>query len=220
MDRELHDAPDVLQFVNSKHAKELAFLGTSCPDHFIRTKIRPLFVPWAAGGSGGAQGADCRCAGRIPQAVPRLLPLLCHARFARLRDASPTVVLIPGLGMFSFGKNKTEARIVGEFYTNAIHVMEGATLLAKAKSRGTLPQCGEGMDPEASRSFPTTSRCRRSRPSASNTGRWKRPRFAASPGKGVQPAHRPGGGRSQRHWPRSGARWPRARSARDGRRPR
>ena len=43
------DAPDVLQFVNSAHAKELAFLGTSCPDHFIRTKIRPLFVPWAAG---------------------------------------------------------------------------------------------------------------------------------------------------------------------------
>jgi hypothetical protein len=45
------DAPDVLQFVNAKHAKELAFLGTSCPDHFIRTKIRPLFVPWAADAS-------------------------------------------------------------------------------------------------------------------------------------------------------------------------
>ena len=50
-----------------------------------------------------------------------------------LRDASPTVVLIPGLGMFSFGKNKTEARITGEFYSNAIHVMEGASLLGEGE---------------------------------------------------------------------------------------
>ncbi|MGA2539787.1 MAG: SDR family oxidoreductase, partial [Terracidiphilus sp.] len=64
-----------------------------------------------------------------------------------LRDASPTVVLIQGLGMFSFGKNKTEARITGEFYTNAIHVMEGASLLSDGDVKGTLPQCGPANDP-------------------------------------------------------------------------
>ena len=64
-----------------------------------------------------------------------------------LRDASPTVVLIQGMGMFSFGKNKTEARIVGEFYTNAIHVMEGATLLSEGPIEGTVPQCPPAMDP-------------------------------------------------------------------------
>ncbi len=70
-----------------------------------------------------------------------------------LRDTSPTVVLIQGLGMFSFGKNKTEARIVGEFYTNAIHVMEGASLLAEGEVKGVLPQCGEGMDPKSFKMF-------------------------------------------------------------------
>jgi NAD(P)-dependent dehydrogenase (short-subunit alcohol dehydrogenase family) len=67
----------------------------------------------------------------------------------RLRDPNPTIVLIQGLGMFSFGKNKTEARITGEFYTNAIHVMEGATLLGEGEVKGTLPQCGEEMAPES-----------------------------------------------------------------------
>ena len=70
-----------------------------------------------------------------------------------LRDASPTVVLIQGLGMFSFGKNKTEARITGEFYTNAIHVMEGASLLAEGEVKGTVPQCPEGMDPASFKVF-------------------------------------------------------------------
>ncbi len=70
-----------------------------------------------------------------------------------LRDASPTVVLIPGLGMFSFGKNKTEARIVGEFYTNAIHVMEGASLLDDGTVDGALPQCAPTMDPASFKVF-------------------------------------------------------------------
>jgi NAD(P)-dependent dehydrogenase (short-subunit alcohol dehydrogenase family) len=63
------------------------------------------------------------------------------------------VVLIQGLGMFSFGKNKTEARIVGEFYTNAIHVMEGASLLAEGEVTGTLPQCGPANDPASFKVF-------------------------------------------------------------------
>ena len=70
-----------------------------------------------------------------------------------LRDQSPTVVLIQGLGMFSFGKNKTEARIVGEFYTNAIHVMEGASLLSEGKKGEKPPQCGPANDPASFKVF-------------------------------------------------------------------
>jgi rhamnose utilization protein RhaD (predicted bifunctional aldolase and dehydrogenase)/NAD(P)-dependent dehydrogenase (short-subunit alcohol dehydrogenase family) len=142
------DSEDVLQFVNSAHAKDLAFLGTSCPDHFIRTKIRPLFVPWEAGADLNALKNHIS----VALAQYRKQYRAYYRAFATpdspaLRDASPTVVLIQGLGMFSFGKNKTEARIVGEFYTNAIHVMEGASLLADGDVTGTVPQCPEGMDP-------------------------------------------------------------------------
>jgi rhamnose utilization protein RhaD (predicted bifunctional aldolase and dehydrogenase)/NAD(P)-dependent dehydrogenase (short-subunit alcohol dehydrogenase family) len=142
------DADDVLQFVNSANAKELAFLGTSCPDHFIRTKIRPLFVPWAAG-----TGLDeLKAQIDLSLAEYREQYKAYYNSFATpdspaLRDPNPTVVLISGLGMFSFGKSKTEARITGEFYTNAIHVMEGASLLEEGKVSGTVPQCGESMDP-------------------------------------------------------------------------
>ncbi len=142
------DAPDVLEFVNSRSARELAFLGTSCPDHFIRTKIRPLFVPWGAGEDLAALKNAISCS----LAEYRTQYRAYYKTFATkdspaLRDASPTVVLIPGMGMFSFGKNKTEARITGEFYTNAIHVMEGASTLGDGEVEGTLPQCQPGMDP-------------------------------------------------------------------------
>src|ERR1019366_1084814 len=144
------DAQDVLTFVNSPHAKDLAFLGTSCPDHFIRTKIRPLFVPWA-------EGEDVQV---LKQHIDESLAKYrdhyrsyyqAHAQpdSPALRDTSPTIVLIPGLVMFSFGKNKTESRITGEFYTNAIHVMEGASLLNEGEVSGkesVVPQCGQGMD--------------------------------------------------------------------------
>jgi rhamnose utilization protein RhaD (predicted bifunctional aldolase and dehydrogenase)/NAD(P)-dependent dehydrogenase (short-subunit alcohol dehydrogenase family) len=148
------DADDVMQFANSVFAKDLAFLGTSCPDHFIRTKIRPLYVPWAANEDVNALKK------RIDEELAeyrRLYREYYHgfatADSPALRDTSPTVVLIPGLGMFSFGKNKTEARIVGEFYTNAIHVMEGASLLAEGEITDVLPQCGEGMDPKSFKTF-------------------------------------------------------------------
>ena len=76
------DAPDVLQFINSAHAKDLAYLGTSCPDHFIRTKIRPLFVPWAGGEDLNALKDQIGVsAGQVPQAVSRLLQGLRRARF-------------------------------------------------------------------------------------------------------------------------------------------
>ncbi|MGA7340753.1 MAG: bifunctional rhamnulose-1-phosphate aldolase/short-chain dehydrogenase [Terracidiphilus sp.] len=148
------DAPDVLEFVNSAYARDLAFLGTSCPDHFIRTKIRPLFIPWTAD-----EGLDAlRLLIDSSLAQYRKQYRAYYRAFATpaspaLRDASPAVVLIPGLGMFSYGKNKTEARIVGEFYTNAIHVMEGASLLGDGEISGPVPQCPPGMDPATFKVF-------------------------------------------------------------------
>ena len=132
------DAPDVLSFVNSRSASQLARLGTSCPDHFIRTKIRPLFIDWdpttpvaeleasleQALETYRAEYADYYSAHALPDSPA-------------MRDASPTVVLVPGVGMFSFGKNKAESRITGEFYINAIHVMEGA-----GQSRRRQAACG------------------------------------------------------------------------------
>jgi len=141
------DAPDVLQFVNSADAKELAFLGTSCPDHFIRTKIRPMFVPWAASENVEALKKQIDCAlAEYRDQYRAYYKAFATPESPALRDASPTVVLIPGMGMFSYGKNKTEARITGEFYTNAIHVMEGASLLGEGEVKGPVPQCQEGMD--------------------------------------------------------------------------
>jgi rhamnose utilization protein RhaD (predicted bifunctional aldolase and dehydrogenase)/NAD(P)-dependent dehydrogenase (short-subunit alcohol dehydrogenase family) len=142
------DAPDVLQFVNSADAKDLAFLGTSCPDHFIRTKIRPLFVPWSADtGIDALRKQIDTSLGEYREQYRAYYHQFATPESPALRDTSPAIVLIPGLGMFSFGKNKTEARITGEFYTNAIHVMEGASLLSEGEVKGILPQCGEGMDP-------------------------------------------------------------------------
>jgi rhamnose utilization protein RhaD (predicted bifunctional aldolase and dehydrogenase) len=148
------DAPDVLQFVNSVQGRELAFLGTSCPDHFIRTKIRPLFIPWPAGADLAALKAQIGPAlDEYREQYRAYYHSFATPDSPALRDPIPTVVLIPGLGMFSFGKNKTEARIVGQFYTNAIHVIEGATLLAEGEVQGTLPQCGDDLDPASFKLF-------------------------------------------------------------------
>jgi rhamnose utilization protein RhaD (predicted bifunctional aldolase and dehydrogenase)/NAD(P)-dependent dehydrogenase (short-subunit alcohol dehydrogenase family) len=135
--------PDVLQFVNSNWAVELANLGTSCPDHFIRTKIRPLFVDW------NPQGDIAEFHAAIQPAIKNYREeyRLYYGKHATadspaIRDPNPTVVLVPGVGMFSFGKSKTEARITGEFYTNAIHVMEGATALEGGNPQASVPQAG------------------------------------------------------------------------------
>jgi rhamnose utilization protein RhaD (predicted bifunctional aldolase and dehydrogenase)/NAD(P)-dependent dehydrogenase (short-subunit alcohol dehydrogenase family) len=148
------DAPDVLQFVDSAQAKELAYLGTSCPDHFIRTKIRPMFVPWRADENLEAlkRQIDCSLAEYRDQYRAYYRAFATQDSPA-LRDPSPAVVLIPGMGMFSYGKNRTEARITGEFYTNAIHVMEGASLLADGEIKGPVPQCQPGMDPASFKVF-------------------------------------------------------------------
>jgi len=142
------DLPQVLDFVNSAHAVDLSHLGTSCPDHFIRTKIRPMFIKWNPEGD--------------PAELPELLASALEtyrAEYAQyyskhalpdspaLRDASPTVVLIPGVGMFSFGKNKAESRITGEFYINAIGVMQGAGALGANQNCGEIPQAGPAAGP-------------------------------------------------------------------------
>ena len=144
------DLPEVLRFVNSRDAQALAHLGTSCPDHFIRTKVRPLFVPWPAGGS----------ADELKKQIDSSLETYrreyadYYKSFVQpdspaMRDPNPTVVLIPRVGMFSFGKNKTEARLTGEFYINAIHVMEGATSLGDGNVPETLPQAGAAAPTDA-----------------------------------------------------------------------
>jgi rhamnose utilization protein RhaD (predicted bifunctional aldolase and dehydrogenase)/NAD(P)-dependent dehydrogenase (short-subunit alcohol dehydrogenase family) len=148
-----NDLPEVKRFVNSSDGQRLAHLGTSCPDHFIRTKVRPLFVPWEPGGDLNSLRA------KIAAALEKYRGeyadyYRAHARpdSPAIRDANPTVVLIPGIGMFSFGKSKTEARLTGEFYVNAIHVMEGATSLASgtdSQDLKTLPQAGAAASASA-----------------------------------------------------------------------
>ncbi len=132
------DIPQVLDFVNSAHAEQLAHLGTSCPDHFIRTKIRPMFLK---GGDGSAEAIDAALESYRAE-YAQYYSKHAVADSPALRDASPTVVLVPGIGMFTFGKNKTEARITGEFYINAIGVMQGAGALGGNMNCGAIPQAG------------------------------------------------------------------------------
>ena len=139
--------PEVLTFINSKDAQHFSFLGTSCPDHFVRTKIRPMYVPW----NPEDDVATLRKAIDDALAQYRKDYASYYSHHAKpddpaMRDASPTVVLIPGIGMFSFGKNKTESRITGEFYVNAIHVMEGASAMESGAAPAVLPQAGPAAD--------------------------------------------------------------------------
>ncbi len=129
-----HGGEDVLRFVNSVDAKKLAARGTSCPDHFLRTKVEPLFLNWDVK-SGAASELELIAAAQA--ALPAYRD--AYARYydqnkeegsPAQRPADPTVVLVPGVGLLSFGKTAAEARITGEFFINAIHVMEGATSLS------------------------------------------------------------------------------------------
>lgn len=121
------DADVVLDFLASAEHPRLAALGTSCPDHFLRTKVKPLVLDLPADAS-------------IEESVARLEVL--HEQYRAdyqayydrhatadspaIRGADPAIVLIPGVGMFSYGKDKQTARVAGEFYVNAINVMRGA----------------------------------------------------------------------------------------------
>jgi len=144
------DLDEVLRFVNSKDGAALAHLGTSCPDHFIRTKIRPLFVP-------AGEGDDVAALRKKVEAALETYRSEYAAYYQKhkeasspaMRDPNPAVVLISGIGMFSFGKTKSESRVVGEFYTNAIHVMEGASALAGKTVVKDVPQAGAAAPCEA-----------------------------------------------------------------------
>jgi rhamnulose-1-phosphate aldolase/alcohol dehydrogenase len=121
------DADVVLEFLAAEEHPRLAALGTSCPDHFLRTKVRPLVV-------------DLPATAPVEDVVARLKALhqeyraeyaAYYERHATpdspaMRGADPAIVLVPGVGMFSFGKDKQTARVAGEFYVNAINVMRGA----------------------------------------------------------------------------------------------
>ena len=137
------DLPEVLKFVNSSDAEALAYLGTSCPDHFIRTKIRPLYVKWdPAGDWAGLKEAIAEGLQNYRKEYAAYYKAHAQPDSPAMRDDNPSIVLIAGVGMFSFGKSKPESRITGEFYTNAIHVMEGASALAEGAPPKELPQAG------------------------------------------------------------------------------
>jgi rhamnulose-1-phosphate aldolase/alcohol dehydrogenase len=123
------DAPEVLDFVNSNALEKLAPLGTSCPDHFLRTKIRPLVLPYdpARDNLDEAVAAldDHLAAYRRDYAA--YYERCKHPDSPAMRDPNAVVYLAPGVGMFTFAKDKATARIAGEFYVNAINVMRGAS---------------------------------------------------------------------------------------------
>jgi rhamnulose-1-phosphate aldolase/alcohol dehydrogenase len=125
------DSPPVLDFLARAEHPRLAALGTSCPDHFLRTKVRPMVL-------------DLPADAPLEEVVERLRQL--HAEYREdyaayyhryatigtppMRGADAAIVLVPGVGMFSFGANKQTARVAGEFYTNAINVMRGAEAIS------------------------------------------------------------------------------------------
>ncbi|MDT4973190.1 MAG: hypothetical protein QOG22_3333 [Pseudonocardiales bacterium] len=125
------DTPEVLDFLSRARHSELAALGTSCPDHFLRTKVRPMVL-------------DLPPSAPLTHVVDRLRELhtayrddyrAYYERYADdatppMRGADPAIVLVPGVGMFSFGANKQTARVAGEFYVNAINVMRGAEAIS------------------------------------------------------------------------------------------
>ncbi len=124
----VQDDEKILRFVNSKDAVRLAELGTSCPDHFLRTKIKPLYVDWNPQADDLA-ALKAKLADGIAQYrkdYAAYYQKCKHANSPAQRDPNPTVILIPGLGMIAWGKDKSESRVTAEFYNCAVEVMRGA----------------------------------------------------------------------------------------------
>ena len=124
----VQDDAKMLRFVNSVDAPRLAELGTSCPDHFLRTKIKPLFVEWnpETGDIESLKTAIAEALIQYRKDYEAYYNRCKHPDSPQMRDPNPTVVLIPGLGMIAWGKNKSESRVTAEFYNCAIEVMRGA----------------------------------------------------------------------------------------------
>jgi len=146
------DDEDSLAFAGSRWAKELSALGTSCPDHFLRTRVCPWFIDW----NPTTKDVDSlkhriqKEVGGYRDAYKKYYEDFSTPDSPKLRDSNPSVVVIPGLGIFGFGKNKKEARITTEFFINAIHVMAGANALEDGEISGPLPQA---RTPEHSSQF-------------------------------------------------------------------
>lgn len=120
--------PTILRFVNSHDAARLAELGTSCPDHFLRTKIKPLYVDWDPS-TRDVSGLKDKIAAGLEQYRRDYAAYYEASKrpdSPAMRDANPTVILIPGIGMIGWGKDKSESRVTAEFYNCAVEVMRGA----------------------------------------------------------------------------------------------
>ncbi|MEM8866443.1 MAG: bifunctional rhamnulose-1-phosphate aldolase/short-chain dehydrogenase, partial [Planctomycetota bacterium] len=118
----------IQRFVNSHNAERLAELGTSCPDHFLRTKIKPLYVDWNPQAE-DIESLRAKLTSGLDQYREdyRAYYERCkHDNSPAMRDPNPTVILIPGVGMIAWGKNKSESRVTAEFYNCAVEVMRGA----------------------------------------------------------------------------------------------
>ena len=118
----------ILRFVNSVDAERLAALGTSCPDHFLRTKIKPLYVDWNPQEEGVAALKAKLTDGLVQyrEDYATYYNTCKREGSPAMRDPNPTVILIPGIGMIAWGKNKSESRVTAEFYNCAVEVMRGA----------------------------------------------------------------------------------------------
>lgn len=129
------DDERVLQFINSHDLAKLAPLGTSCPDHFLRTKIQPLVLNIAADET--LEDAEALRAKIEPafeqyrKEYAEYYEKCKHPNSPAMRDPNPVVILYPGVGMFTFAKNKQTARVASEFYLNAINVMRGAEAISE-----------------------------------------------------------------------------------------
>lgn len=124
----VQDDEKILRFVNSHDALRLAGLGTSCPDHFLRTKIKPLYVDWNPQTEDLAALKAKLSAGLVQYRLDyaAYYDTCKRANSPAMRDPNPTVILIPGLGMVAWGKDKSESRVTAEFYNCAVEVMRGA----------------------------------------------------------------------------------------------
>ncbi|MEM9158373.1 MAG: bifunctional rhamnulose-1-phosphate aldolase/short-chain dehydrogenase [Verrucomicrobiota bacterium] len=126
----------ILRFVNSVDAPLLAELGTSCPDHFLRTKIKPLYVDWdpASGDTDALLTALEAGLEKYKADYAEYYERCKRPDSPAMRNAIPTIVLIPGLGMVAWGKNKSESRVTAEFYNCAVEVMRGAEAIGKYRA--------------------------------------------------------------------------------------
>ena len=129
----VHATGNVLQFVNSADAPRLAEIGTSCPDHFLRTKIKPLYVDWNPQNESVESLIEKLDAGlaKYRSDYTAYYEACKHPDSPAMRDPNPTVVLIPGLGLIAWGKNKSESRVTAEFYSLAIEVMRGSEAISQ-----------------------------------------------------------------------------------------